>query len=323
MVMKKSIIKKMFTLEKKPHKGLFSVEWVILCYLIFTLLLLFFVSTKVHNPEAMLWGRIRVAVTMFALWGVYRMIPCRFTRFARIAAQLCFLGFWYSDTYEYNRLFPNLDHVFAQVEQTYFGCQPALIFSQLFPSHIISELMDMGYASYFLMIATITLYYFIWRYEKFEKVAFILLTSFFIYYVIFIFLPVAGPQYYYKAVGLDQIAHGVFPNIGDYFNNHQDVLASPGYTDGIFYHLVEDAKNAGERPTAAFPSSHVGISTILMIFAFKSNKKLWLFMLPFYLLLCMATVYIQAHYLIDAIAGFLSAFILYFVCKFIYEHIKH
>ena len=319
--MKKNIVNKMFVIEKKPHKGLFAAEWVILCYLLFTLLLLFLISTKAHNPEAMLWGRIRIAVTMFALWGVYRMIPCRFTRFARIAAQLCFLGFWYSDTYEYNRLFPNLDHIFVQMEQTYFGCQPALIFYQYFPSHIISELMDMGYASYFLMIAVVTLYYFIWRYEKFEKVAFIIIASFFIYYVIFIFIPVAGPQYYYKAVGLDQIAHGVFPNIGDYFNSHQGVLASPGYTDGIFYHLVEDAKNAGERPTAAFPSSHVGISTILMILAFNSNKKLWLCMLPFYILLCLATVYIQAHYLIDAIAGFLSAFILYFGSKFTYEHI--
>lgn len=317
----KKFIKQLFAIEKKPCKGLFAVEWVILGYLLLTLLLLFFVYTKAHNPETMLWGRIRIAVTMVALWLVYRMIPCRFTRFIRIAVQMCFLSYWYSDTYEYNRLFPNLDHLFAQMEQTYFGFQPALTFCQSFPSHIVSELMDMGYASYFLMIVIVTLYYFIWDYEKFEKVTFIILASFFIYYLIFIFLPVAGPQYYYKAVGLDQIAKGIFPNIGDYFYNHQEVLASPGYTDGIFYDIVEDAKNAGERPTAAFPSSHVGISTILMILAFRGSKKLWMGMLPFYLLLCLATVYIQAHYMIDAIAGFLSAILLYFICKYTYEHI--
>jgi membrane-associated phospholipid phosphatase len=320
MAMKK-FLKQLFAIEKKPKKGLFPAEWVILGYLLFTLLLLFFVYTKAHNPEAMLWGRVRIAVTMMALWWVYRMIPCRFTRFVRIAVQMGFLGYWYSDTYEYNRLFPNLDHIFAQVEQTYFGCQPALIFCQSFPSHIISELMDMGYASYFLMIVVVTLYYFIWRYDKFEKAAFIILTSFFAYYVVFIFLPVAGPTFYYAAVGSDQIAKGVFPALGDYFNTHQACLASPGYTDGIFYHLVEDAKNAGERPTAAFPSSHVGISTILMILAFRGHKKLWLCMLPFYLLLCCSTVYIQAHYLIDALAGFLSAILLYFITKLIYERL--
>lgn len=34
-------------------------------------------------------------------------------------------------------------------------------------------------------------------------------------------------------------------------------------------------------------------------------------MLPFYIFLCLATVYIQAHYLIDAIAGLISAVIIY------------
>ena len=67
----------------------------------------------------------------------------------------------------------------------------------------------------------------------------------------------------------------------------------------------------GERPTAAFPSSHVGVSTILMIMAWRGSKKLFACLLPLYLLLCGATVYIQAHYLIDAIAGFISAFVLY------------
>lgn len=317
----RKFLKDIFAIEKKPHKGLFAVEWVILAYMLMTFLLLFLVFTKAHNPETMIWGRIRIAVTMMAMWWVYRMIPCRFTRFVRIAVQFGFLAWWYSDTYEYNRLFPNLDYIFAQAEQSYFGCQPALIFCKLFPHPVVSELMDMGYACYFLMIAVVVIYYFIWRYDKFDQTAFIVLSSFFIFYVIFIFLPVAGPQYYYKAVGLDQIAAGVFPNIGNYFNNHQDVLASPGYTDGIFYQLVEDAKNAGERPTAAFPSSHVGISTIVMILTFRGNKRLWLCMLPFYLFLCMATVYIQAHYLVDVIAGFLAAILIYFATKVIYDHI--
>ena len=42
-------------------------------------------------------------------------------------------------------------------------------------------------------------------------------------------------------------------------------------------------------------------------------------MLPFYILLCLATVYIQAHYAIDAIAGFITALIFYFG----YSHIAN
>ncbi len=131
--------------------------------------------------------------------------------------------------------------------------------------------------------------------------------SFIIYYVIFIFVPVAGPTFYYHAVGLSDIAKGVFPPMHDYFNYCTDCLPTPGYTDGIFYHLVEDAKAAGERPTAAFPSSHVSISTVCMLLAWHSgNRKLTYTLLPFYIFLCLATVYIQAHYLIDALAGLVT-----------------
>ena len=76
----------------------------------------------------------------------------------------------------------------------------------------------------------------------------------------------------------------------------------------FFLSLVEDAKAAGERPTAAFPSSHVGISTICMfLIAHARNYKLLAILAPLYFLLCCATVYIQAHYLVDAIAGVISA----------------
>ena len=111
--------------------------------------------------------------------------------------------------------------------------------------------------------------------------------------------------------------------MGDYFNSHQACLPSPGDVHGIFYNLVEDAKAAGERPTAAFPSSHVGVSTICMLLAWRSgNRKLLFTLLPFYVFLCMATVYIQAHYAIDAIAGLITGVALYAVLNFISNRIS-
>ena len=47
--------------------------------------------------------------------------------------------------------------------------------------------------------------------------------------------------------------------------------------------------------------------------AWRGSKKLFACLIPFYMLLCGATVYIQAHYVIDAIVGFFSAFLLYVV----------
>ena len=305
--------KYLFEIEKKPRKGLLAVEWIIMGYLLLTLLLMLFCYTKIQNPESMLWGRFRIVVTTLALWAVYRMIPCRFTHFCRIGFQMALLSWWYPDTYELNRVFPNLDHLFAGYEQWLFGCQPALLFSQMVSHPIFSELMHMGYAAYFPMIALITLFYFFCRYQEFDRTVFIILTSFFIYYVIFVLLPVTGPQYYYLAAGIDNIAHGIFPNMHDYFQTHSESLPIPGYSDGFFYQCVASAHETGERPTAAFPSSHVGVTTILMILAWRShNRKLFFGMLPFFVLMCFATVYIQAHYAIDVIGGWVSAIIIYF-----------
>ena len=114
-------------------------------------------------------------------------------------------------------------------------------------------------------------------------------------------------------MGTDKIAGGIFPALHHYFDIHQDCLPSPGYTNGLFYNLVESAKAAGERPTAAFPSSHVGISTVCMLLAWHArSRKLLLLLLPFYVLLFFSTVYIQAHYAIDAIAGVLTGVLFYF-----------
>ena len=165
----------------------------------------------------------------------------------------------------------------------------------------------------------VVLWYFLYRFDLFEKVSFVIVTAFFIYYLIYIFVPVAGPQFYFPAIGSDHVAQGIFPSIGDYFHHHQELLPGPGYEHGFFYNLVESSQQVGERPTAAFPSSHVGMSTVLMIMAWRGSKRLFACLFPFYLLLCGATVYIQAHYLIDSIVGFVSAFGIYILATWMFK----
>ncbi len=294
-------------------KGLLAVEWIAMGYLLLTLLMMAVLWDKLVSPEQMIKGRITFVLVTLAAWGVYWLKPCRLTMFLRIAVQMVFLSWWYPDTYELNRALPNLDHVFASCEQAIFGCQPALLFSQKVPWGWFSELMCMGYVSYFPLMSILLIYYFFCRYEEFLKAAFVLLGAFFIFYVIFILLPVTGPQFYYLAVGPEQIAAGVFPNLGDWFLTHSERMAAPGWTDGFFYHILEMTHDAGERPTAAFPSSHVGITTVVMLLARRTGScKLVLGMLPFYILMCLSTVYILAHYAIDALTGLITGVMLYF-----------
>jgi len=312
------LIKYFFEINKQPQKGLLAVEWVILGYLAVTLIYILFTYTKMPYPEALIWGRARIAITTVALWGVYRMIPCRFTHLCRIGVQMALLSWWYPDTYELNRILPNQDHIFASLEQSLFGCQPALLFSEAISSPVFSELMHLGYAAYYPMIAAVALFYFFYIYQEFDRASFVILASFFVYYILFIAIPVTGPQYYYLAAGLDNIAQGIFPNMNDYFATHDEPLPMPGYENGFFYQCVASAHATGERPTAAFPSSHVGVSTILLILAWRcrNHKLLWSLM-PFYILMCFATVYIKAHYAIDVIGGWVSAVVIYTVLHFL------
>lgn len=317
-------IKDLFRIDNKGRKGLVPLELAVLAYMLFTTILICIMFTRLHAPAEMLMFRARVVVVMLAMWGLYRLMPCRLMMFLRIALQMVFLADWYPDTYEFNRCFENLDHIFCDLEQTVFGCQPSLEFSRLMPWGFISEPLDLGYVSYYPIIVFTTLFYFLYREQNFQKAVFVIMGSFFMYYVIFIFLPVAGPTFYFKAVGVDIIEQGVFPSIGHYFEMHSDLaddcLPSPGWQDGLMWYLVEVAKWAGERPTAAFPSSHVGVTTVCMwLLWYTRNRRVFFSVLPLAVLMFFATFYIQAHYAIDAVAGLLSGTLFFFVLYFGYN----
>ena len=307
-----------FRLERSPRRGLMAMEWVVLGYLVLTLLFILFAYTRLANPDSMIWGRMRVAAMIAATWVVYRILPCRATMLVRVLVQVALLAWWYPDTYEINRVLPNLDHLFARWEQMLFGFQPALVFARAWSSPVVSELMSMGYAAYYPMIAVVLLLYFFRHYDQFGRCAFVIMASFMAYYVVFDLVPVVGPTFYYHAVGVERIAGGVFPSLGHYFNAHTACLPTPGYTDGVFYQMVEDANAAGERPTAAFPSSHVGVSTVCMLLLWHVRSRRWLYaLLPVYVLLCLATVYIQAHYAVDALAGLATGALMFAVLMYV------
>lgn len=253
----------------------------------------------------------------------YRAYPSRAVQYVRTAVIMTTLTEWYPDIFEFTRLFPNLDHIFANAEQSIFGFQPSLTFSQSFSQMWVSEPLYMGYASYFFMSSVLLLWAILVKPEYIQRCAFVTTGSFFLFYVVYIFLPVAGPQYYYLAPGVDA-ASGVFPDVGHYFHEARGMYPAAGQ-EGFFHSLVNVAHAAGERPIAAFPSSHVGVATIILLLSVRFRA--WIvfgILLPLYLLLCVATVYIHAHYAIDALAGFVSAFAVYFFLNYIYNKVwKH
>jgi len=309
-------------LERHYEPGLWSMEALTLIYMLITTAMTLIYWHGLDNPTAMILTRAAMLAIMSAMYGLYRLYPCRALRILRVVPVMLGLVVWYPETYDFCSQLPYLDHHFAQIDQTLFGCQPALEFRQHLTSNLWSEAFNMGYYAYYYMMGATLLFYLLCRYQQADNAGFIFLGSFFLFYLIFEFLPVAGPQYYFRAVGLEAAQTGIFPAVGHYFRTHTEMLTTePG---GIFSQLVQAAQEAGERPTAAFPSSHVGMSTITMMLAWKARGK-WLFwlMTPLYALLCCATVYIQAHYLIDSICGLLAAIAFYWLTNQIYTKLPN
>lgn len=296
-----------------------AVEKLAIAYNLLTTIFIIIFYNRLNNPQPMLMGRFLILAGTFCLIYLYTRFPSKATRYLRVFVQFALLNFWYPETFEFNRLYPNLDHLFASVEFNLFGCQPSILFEQMYNGMFWRELFNFGYWMYYPMIAIVITYYFFARPNESERCSFIILASFFIYYTVFMFLPVAGPQFYFPVIGEENMAAGVYPQIGSWFDYFPGITILQEEKGGFFTQLVCWAQISGERATAAFPSSHVGVSTILMILAWKMKKRYFVPLFVVYTLLCCATVYIKAHYLIDVIAGVVTGLMVYWITAYIYK----
>lgn len=204
-----------------------------------------------------------------------------------------FLGTVYKETAMLNTLlFDKQDDLVSHWDEFIFGMRPAVEFSKRMGNPIFSEMMFAGYFSYYL--SPLFIIFSLYKTEKLNHFGFVLITSFVCYYIIFIIFPVMGPQFYYPSP-----------------ENHIE-------GQGFFAEAVKFFQKIGEAPTAAFPSSHVGITTIMLLWLARYKKKLLYYIAPFSVLLFFATVYIKAHYAVDVLAGLFSGYVLYLVVDRVY-----
>ena len=280
-------------------KSLFPVEKISIVYVCLTALFIIIFGAKENNAGMMILWRILFIVLMFALRYFNKRSTSQLIWLVRSLFPLAFIAYWYPETYYMNEnIFGNLDSLFVSADQWLFGCQPSLEFSRNYPQQWISELMHLGYLSYYLIIASTVFISLARSKECMQRSVFLILCSFFIYYITFIILPVIGPQFY-------------FPEPDNLLNS-----------TGFFHDLMVAVQNLGEKPTGAFPSSHVGICCICMYLILKNSRKIFYILAPIAIILICSTVYIKAHYLIDVIGGFVSAPVYFWLSTKIYKKNK-
>ncbi|HHJ09572.1 MAG TPA: phosphatase PAP2 family protein [Bacteroidetes bacterium] len=257
------------------------IDCITLLYIFLTTLLLIFGTGRYENTAEHYLVRSGMFIFIWLIVRLEEMFPGRMLRILHQLYPLLFLSYFYPETCYLHSIFPGvLDAGIIRLEVALFGFLPSEAFSRCCPQAWFSELMHFGYFSFYLII----LFLVVWYYIKYPLLAgkkvFIFLFSFYIFYLIFIFFPSEGPQYFLP-VPEKKVPAGCF-----FTGLMQKIL--------LF-----------DRPTGAFPSSHIGITWLIMFFFFSDNRKIFCWWLVPAVLLTFATVYIKAHYVVDVIAGFL------------------
>ena len=260
-------------------------DMVVIAYLMITAVLMIFIPKEEFDIGMHLIDRLLIISGIAFIIYLDSRRKNNFTAFLHLFYPLTLLGYIYGETALLNNVFfaANLDPFFINLDNKIFGFQPALEFSKSFPQVWFSKLMNLGYFSYYFMTIGVSVIIYFTDRPFAEKTVFVIITSFLIYYLFFIIFPVVGPQFYFE----------------------------PPFSEvpvtGFFSKAVKAVQEAGEHPTGAFPSSHVGMALIFLWLSLKSSKVMFWILLPFVILILFATVYIKAHYAVDIIGGILSA----------------
>jgi membrane-associated phospholipid phosphatase len=164
-------------------------------------------------------------------------------------------------------------------ELALFGGQISRERWQAAPSRFWSTILHGAYLSYYLIVSAPALY-FAWRgdLESVRRFVLVVIATFVLCYLVFIFFPVAGPYY-------------EFPRPPAWF------------IDNPAARLAYEALSTGSSYGAAFPSSHVAAAVAATLAAARASKRLGLLLLIPTVLMTVGVVYCQMHYAVDALAG--------------------
>ena len=201
-----------------------------------------------------------------------------------------------------NRMFfkDYLDPLVAQWEQGIFGCQPSVLFMEKLPWLAVSELFYASYFSYYIMISGVGIALFLRSRQQFFRYVSVVSFLFYICYLIYIFLPVIGSRVFFRQVD----SYVLPPEI-------QHLAVTDAYPEavqaGVFFQIMKWIYREFEAPGAAFPSSHVAVALCTVFFSWRYLPRIRHVHLAVAVLLCLSTVYCRYHFVVDVLAGLITA----------------
>ena len=272
--------------------GLRAVDLINLIYLLIciSLLLIFFNRINGVFTYLLIYSALFFLIPIFL--NLTKASKDFFIRLLRDWYPPILFIYYYEKTYLFARgIFGGrkFDDEIARLEEFIFGSQPSLVFSVKFSQVWLSEFLHFCYTFYYLLIPLLG--FSLWAKRdktEFHKFMFACVLLMLLCYLIFSLFPVAGPIWFFEGTRAK-------------FNGF------------IFVKIIDLIVRKAEIPNAAFPSSHVALAFLVLLYSFKYSRRLFWLFTPIILGLLFATVYIKAHYLIDVPAGLILGGIFFLI----------
>jgi hypothetical protein len=171
------------------------------------------------------------------------------------------------------------DNLVQGWELAMFGRMIAYDWIRIMPNPVLSAVLHLCYLSYYLLVIVAPLgFWFTRKRGEARQAIFAASFCFFVCYAVFLLFPVAGPLYYWPFP--ENAATQIWPA-----------------------QWAESVVLRGDAYGSAFPSSHVAVSVVATIYAFRGSRVLgWILLVPT-IGIFFGVVYSQIHYGVDALAG--------------------
>lgn len=295
------------------------VDWATQGYLVVVALL----TLLFRNETVPLWGALTLGHVGCVI-GIHFLIRAGAARpkhkvigFFRAFYPMMLYTAFYRETEYLNRMFVAgyLDPWFIGFEERIFGSQPSVTFMNAFPQRLVGELFYAAYFSYYLMIVGVGLALYFRDRRQFAHYLTVVSILFYVCYLTYVILPVCGPRLFFEDFPSIPVA-AEFRHIG---------LAHPmpeSVAGGAFASIILLIYRHLESAGAAFPSSHVAVAVCTAWFSFLYLPRIrwWHALMTF--LLCVSTVYCRYHYVIDVVAGILTALAIVPLANWLHRRIE-
>lgn len=177
-------------------------------------------------------------------------------------------------------------------DQYLLGFQPA-IYLESFITPELTDFMYFSYSSFLIYIIMFTMYLYVRKnHTAFRETLVSVILTFYIGYIGYVIFPAVGPKF--------SMSH-LF----------ETSLSGSFITDRLSFLMNYEISEYTRRD--CFPSLHNGVIFLILLFAFKHQKRYAFLFLPFAIALFISTLYLRYHYFVDMIAGFLLAIIVFYL----------